>query len=116
MTKERFNEIQLKMKDINESKERWLNFYKERDKYKDCDFEVLSFINNIAFFPDREAIKNDSIDHLFLAGYCYYFALILKNAFNRGTICWVVNRGHIVWLDGEDLKNDIAYDIKNKAR
>ena len=26
-------------------------------------------------------------------------------------ICWSVNRGHIVWLDGTDLQNDIAYDI-----
>lgn len=53
----------------------------------------------------------DVLTIFFLNGYCYYFAQILNTAFSGGTVCWSVDRGHIVWLDGTDLENDIAYDI-----
>lgn len=44
----------------------------------------------------------------FINGYCYYFAHMLKIAFNRGTVCWAAPFGHFVWLD----TNDKAYDIE----
>lgn len=96
---------------IEEKKKEWLNFYKENDKYKDVNMQVLEFIAEITFFPNLDCQSDGCIDHLFLNGYCYYFAQILNTAFSGGTICWSVNRGHIVWLDGSDLQNDIAYDI-----
>lgn len=65
--------------------------------------QVLSFIKNfVSRAKDPEVVKD-----LFLEGYCYYFASMLKEAFNRGTICWVKDRGHIVWQDMDGT----AYDI-----
>lgn len=96
---------------IKEKKKEWLNFYKDNLEYKNVNMKVLQFINEITFFPNLDCNSDGCIDHLFSNGYCYYFAQILNTAFQGGTICWSVDRGHIVWLDGTDLQNDIAYDI-----
>lgn len=48
-----------------------------------------------------------NIRETFMQGYCYYFAVILKEAMGRGTICWACPFSHIVWKD----TNDKAYDI-----
>lgn len=88
-------------------KENWINFYKCNPKYIDCDFAVLNFINDIVHYPTRKLDVSDQVDHMFCAGYCYYFAVMLKAAFQRGEVCWSVNQGHIVWKDN----NGIAYDI-----
>lgn len=69
--------------------------------------DVMDFINE---FYNRCGENTDadkkSIRDQFMIGYCYYFAQILKSAFNRGTVCWVVGESHIVWLDDDG----IAYD------
>lgn len=44
----------------------------------------------------------------FRAGYCYYFAVMLKAAFNRGQIVWCAPYWHIAWQD----ENDVVYDIE----
>lgn len=44
----------------------------------------------------------------FRSGYCYYFALILKDAFQRGELCHAYPYGHIVWVD----TNGVSYDIE----
>ena len=60
----------------------------------------LAFIDNfISITPN--------IRKTFMSGYCYYFALIMKEAMQRGTICWACPFSHVVWKD-EDGK---AYDI-----
>lgn len=80
------------------------------------NMQVIKFIDEISGFPSRDGNIRDQIDHLFCAGYCYYFANMLKVAFG-GQICWVQDRGHIVWVDvpeGSDLdelQNTCAYDI-----
>ena len=92
-------------------KEEWIKAY-TTGKFENCDKDVINFIANIIFKPscDRESIIN-----LFENGYCYYFAVILKTAFNRGEICWHRNFGHIVWKDDDDTPYDINgpfYDYK----
>lgn len=72
--------------------------------------EILEFIRKIRMFKDHEGKTSDSITDLFESGYCYYLAVMLQNVFG-GEICWVEGRGHIVWLDGDNLENDVAYDI-----
>lgn len=68
---------------------------------------VMQFIED---FYDRLGENNESdkksIRNQFMVGYCYYFAQILKSAFNRGNVCWVVGESHIVWVDTDG----IAYD------
>lgn len=94
-----------------------LDFYKTDDRYKDkVNLDVIKFIDTISSFSDRDGKISDNIDHLFCAGYCYYFANMLKIAFG-GTVCYAQDRGHIVWVDCdhnstfEDLQQSIAYDI-----
>lgn len=64
---------------------------------------VLTFIDNI--YQGKEDIRR-----LFRCGYCFYFACILKEAFQRGEICWAAPFGHIVWKDIDDT----AYDIEGE--
>lgn len=78
------------------------------EKYPGCDKDVLRFI---AEFRYHDGLKSEAVvDPLFLTGYCYYFAVMLKEAFHRGIIC-CNGRSHIVWLDGTNQETDIAYDI-----
>lgn len=71
-------------------------------KYKpEVDLQILQFIADFVYHAD-----NQSTYHLFSQGYCYHFALILKNTFNKGEICWVAPFAHFIWL-----YNDIPYDI-----
>ena len=74
-------------------------------QYECCDEEVIKFIANILYYEDD---KNNSIYNLFSNGYCYYFAVMLKTAFNRGEICWCAPYAHFIWLD----TNGIPYDIE----
>lgn len=94
-----------------------LDFYKTDDRYKDkVNLDVIKFIDTVSSFPDRDGKVSDNIDHLFCAGYCYYYANILKLAFG-GKVCWAQDRGHIVWVDCasdstfKDLQQSVAYDI-----
>lgn len=66
-----------------------------------ADKEVLTFIDDFLE-------NNDIIWKKFRAGYCYYFAVMLKDAFQRGEICWCAPYGHICWLDD----NGVPYDIE----
>lgn len=68
--------------------------------------EVLDFINDI--YNSQPEENGEAIRALFHNGYCYYFAQMLKMAFNRGIVCLAYPFGHIVWLD-DDGK---AYDIE----
>ena len=70
------------------------------------DEEVLRFIYDFSVkhgYGEAEEILYQQ----FASGYCYYFACMLKAAFNRGEICWAAPFGHIVWVD----ENGIPYDI-----
>ena len=70
--------------------------------------DVLTFIAEFkcSVNPHEEEI----IEDLFSAGYCYYFALMLKDAFG-GAVMYSVDRGHIVWTDSRPDGFEIAYDI-----
>ena len=96
-----------------------LDFYKEH-KVDGINMNVIRFIDDVSSFPDQDGIPGDHIDHLFCAGYCYYFAHMLEMAFG-GKVCWIQDRGHIGWADCdkdctlEQLQNAIVYDITGIA-
>lgn len=71
-----------------------------------ADEEVLRFIYD---FSTKQGCgeAEEILYQQFASGYCYYFACMLKAAFNRGEICWAAPFGHIVWVD----ENGIPYDI-----
>lgn len=94
-----------------------LDWYTDPEKFQgEVNLKVIKFIDEITNFPDRDGDSGEQIDHLFSAGYCYYFASMLKTAFG-GQLCWAQDRGHIVWADiqegctFDELQKACAYDI-----
>ena len=45
-------------KKIKEKKKEWLKFYKENDKYKNVNMQVLEFIAEITFFPNLDGTSD----------------------------------------------------------
>ena len=71
--------------------------------------EVLDFISNFLTYK-KDVDGEEVMRRHFRAGYCYYFAVVLKTAFNRGEICWAAPFGHIIWVD----EDGIGYDIEGE--
>lgn len=68
--------------------------------------DVVSFISNfLNHTKDKTAIS--ILQQQFAAGYCYYFAVMLKSAFNRGEVCWCAPYGHLCWVDDDGVPYDI---------
>lgn len=68
---------------------------------------VLNFIDKFALSKGADAYNN-VIQPLFRSGYCYYFAIMLKDAFNdEGELCLCCPYGHIVWM-----YKGVPYDIE----
>lgn len=89
----------------------WMSLIKKQ--HLEADKDVLQFIYNFNNMQYNSSDKKKSdiiiegIYNQFANGYCYYFASILKTAFNRGEICIAAPFGHIVWVD----ENNVPYDI-----
>lgn len=82
-------------------------FIKENQKFHPkSDTKILHFIADIVTHNGCSDDKTEDIHSLFAAGYCYYFALILQDAFPGGTICWAAPFGHIVYQ-----YHGLQYDI-----
>ena len=62
------------------------------------DNEVCGFIKNM--------VHNEEIRKLFMDGYCYHFANILKTTFDRGEVCICFPFGHFVWVDTDGTPYD----------
>lgn len=103
MTREQIEE-QLKM--LQKEK---LNFIENNVNIWGGEENVILFIVDILYNCAPDVPIEDSIEsirHLFEAGYCYYFAKMLEDAFPGGTICVCYPFGHIVYV-----YNEVAYDI-----
>lgn len=71
------------------------------------DENVLNFIDKFALSKGADSYNN-VIQPLFRSGYCYYFAIMLKEAFNdEGELCLCCPYGHIVWM-----YKGVPYDIE----
>lgn len=88
---------------ISKQVEKWLEFRPEA-----CS-DVLQFIDDFVGYSKNTEVESEAVRKLFRAGYCYYFAGILKKAFNRGEVCLAAPYGHFVWLDPV---GDIPYDVE----
>lgn len=71
-----------------------------------ADRRILLFIETFRRGTGNGTVNQEIIRTLFRDGYCYYFALMLKDAFPEGEICWAAPFGHIVFVH-----NGIPYDI-----
>ena len=71
------------------------------------DEKVMDFIHRfITLFDRLTTSESNVIASVFSQGFCYYFAIILKEAFRCGDICITSDCTHVVWV----YKNT-AYDI-----
>lgn len=86
-------------------------FIKENLKYcPTANEQVLKFIADFLYHGVPEIdleVSAESIRSTFCAGYCYYFAHMLLEAFSRGTVCWAAPYGHMVWVDIDGNPYDI---------
>lgn len=76
-----------------------------------ADASVLRFIGNFLFHGVPEIpleTSCESVRSTFRAGYCYYFAIMLRAAFQRGRVCHAHPFSHIVWVDD----NGVPYDVE----
>ena len=73
---------------------------------KDADEQVLYFIVDFLFHCGIDNVE--TLRYTFHSGYCLYFARMLKDAFNRGEVCWAAPFGHFVWKD----ENGVCYDVE----
>lgn len=85
------------------SREEWVKNWIDWS-YAKANEDVITFISKFLYADERGI---EAVYSLFSSGYCYYFAKLLQDAFNRGEICWHRNHSHIVWRDDDG----IAYDI-----
>lgn len=79
-----------------------------KEKVPDVDSQVLQFITDMVSCTAKNEDEYEIIRSMFRARYCWHFATILKNVFNRGEVCWAAPFGHFVWVDD----NGIPYDIE----
>lgn len=77
-------------------------------KYPDVDPAVLEFITDFACHAAKSEAQYEVLRSTFRAGYCWYFAHMLKLAFGRGEVCWAAPFGHFVWVD----TNGVPYDVE----
>lgn len=75
--------------------------------------KVIDFIDNFStLFGQFQQEEIDTVSAVFSRGFCYYFAIILKEAFDdRGEIYMTRDDRHIVWV-----LNNVAYDINGVYR
>lgn len=69
--------------------------------------EVLKFISDFYICFNKDETKHEQLRYLFMNVYCYYFAHMLKLAFNRGEVCICAPFSHFVWVDMDKIPYDI---------
>lgn len=86
-----------------QKRNKWITQHQK--KFPSARADVLGFIWDVNYAQGTAG--EGIINSLFSAGYCYYFARMLQDAFG-GDLYWHKGHSHIVWGDGE---NPIYYDI-----
>lgn len=88
----------------------FLTVYEDEIRTGMAKREVLEFIARFRLWTVHDPADErnaEVIRQVFASGYCFYFAHMLRLAFNRGKIVLAAPKGHIVWLDDDGC----AYDI-----
>ena len=78
--------------------------------FPDASVDVLEFIVNFLYHGVPEVpldVSCESVRSTFRAGYCFYFAIMLRAAFMRGTVCHAYPFSHIVWVDNDGIPYDV---------
>lgn len=94
---------------MNNEKQHFTKWFVQENKkgQPKADSRVLTFIAEFLTATGTDLRNMETIRQLFRAGYCYYFAQILKDAFPGGEVSWAAPSGHIVYV-----YQGIPYDIE----
>ena len=95
---------------VQEWKEDWNKESMKENIFKfhpEANKDVIDFIVDFNWHNGESSIMQEVIRRQFRAGYCYYFAVILKEAFERGLVCWCAPFGHLCWVDDDGIPYDI---------
>lgn len=90
---------------------RILTPYNSLDVNNGGDPAVIQFINNFYARHTGGDVGIEVLRKTFMSGYCWYFAHMLKLAFDSGEVCWCAPFGHFVWCN-EYKGRDYAYDVE----
>lgn len=101
-----------KFVDPNEVDE-WLREKREEDNNSE---EVFDFINRFIQKAEVTVIEYSSLRSLFMNEYCFYFASMLKAAFERGEIYITDPFDHVVWRDTDNRYYDIDGEYIGEAK
>lgn len=90
------------MESVNKYREQWI--MDNLKKNQRADKQILSFI---ADFAHVEKEESKLLSKKFKFGYCYYFANMLYNTFERGELRITSTKDHIFWKDDYGVSYDI---------
>lgn len=90
----------------------WVRDMRGTDNHSE---EVSVFCNKFIRTACNCGVEWDALRNLFMAGYCYYFAMMLKAAFNRGEVYIAAPYGHVVWRDTDNRYYDIEGEYVGDA-
>lgn len=79
------------------------------------DNEVIRFINRFYDINNNSLDDQEVLRRQFRAGYCYYFAVMLKTAFKRGEVCWCAPFAHMCWVDVDGTPYDCEGEYTGEA-
>ena len=97
--------VQAEAEKLQKMKKKWV----EQRIEMGGDKAVIQFISNILFHGAGGVTTEDAVEtvrNLFEAGYCYYMAKTIKEAFPGGKDCLCYPYGHIIYA-----YEGVAYDI-----
>lgn len=72
----------------------------------ETDGSVLKFIADFMACAASDDDEYEVMRSTFRAGYCWHFAHLLKNVFQRGEVCWAAPYGHFIWVDEDGVPYD----------
>lgn len=90
----------------------YMNKLREEDNHQE---EVFKFTEDFIAHAEMNDIDSKNIRDLFMAGYCYHFAHMLKAAFNRGEVYICAPYGHVVWRDVDNRYYDFDGEYVNHS-
>lgn len=90
----------------------YMNKLHEEDNHQE---EVFKFIEDFIMQSEANGISSDNLRNIFMAGYCYHFAHMLKAAFNRGEVYICAPYGHVVWRDEDNRYYDFDGEYVNHS-
>ena len=103
----------MKKNDLCKNNEEWI-----KEPKTDVEFFINRFMchnigKSVLYSPDRfgsESFINNEVAERtrshYRSGYCWHFAHLLKNVFNRGEV-WAAPFSHIVFVDTDNTPYDI---------